>query len=137
MIYVIFNSMEIIFLPGFKALLQTFNRRCFARLDRKQFFYDFRNIFLFVKLQNVVLSGGSTMFRDFGKKLQRGVKRIVDSRLKATEQLSGGNLKVTYLAHLTCIQYILAILISNDNSSSIFMIPSLHSYQSVHGRITS
>jgi len=34
------------------------------------------------------------MFKDFGKKLQRGVKRIVDSRLKATEQLSGGNLKV-------------------------------------------
>ena len=68
------------------------------------------------------------MFRDFGKKLQRGVKRIVDSRLKATEQLSGGNLKVTYLAHLTCIQYILAILILNDNSSLMFMIPSLHSY---------
>lgn len=30
---------------------------------------------------NVVLSGGSTMFKDFGRRLQRDVKRIVDARL--------------------------------------------------------
>ena len=36
------------------------------------------------------------MFKDFGRKLQRGVQRIVDHRLKATEQLSGGNLKVGF-----------------------------------------
>ncbi|XP_067934440.1 actin-related protein 3-like [Watersipora subatra] len=45
--------------------------------------------------KNVVLSGGSTMFKDFGRKLQRGVQKLVDSRLKVTEQLSGGNLKPT------------------------------------------
>ncbi|CAE1327867.1 ACTR3 [Acanthosepion pharaonis] len=43
--------------------------------------------------RNIVLSGGSTMFRDFGRRLQRDVKRIVDARLKASEELSGGRLK--------------------------------------------
>ena len=35
------------------------------------------------------------MFRDFGRKMQRDVKRIVDQRLKLSEELSGGKLKVT------------------------------------------
>ncbi|KAJ8320051.1 hypothetical protein KUTeg_001638 [Tegillarca granosa] len=43
--------------------------------------------------KNIVLSGGSTMFKDFGRKLQRDVKRAVDSRLKASEELSGGRIK--------------------------------------------
>ncbi|PIK57806.1 putative actin-related protein 3 [Apostichopus japonicus] len=43
--------------------------------------------------KNIVLSGGSTMFRDFGRRLKRDVKRIVDARLKLSEQLSGGRLK--------------------------------------------
>ena len=34
------------------------------------------------------------MFRDFGRRLQRDVKRVVDSRLKLSEQLSGGKIKV-------------------------------------------
>jgi len=34
------------------------------------------------------------MFRDFGRRLQRDVKRMVDSRLKLSEELSGGRLKV-------------------------------------------
>jgi len=41
-----------------------------------------------------VLSGGSTMFRDFGKKIQRDVRRLVDARLRLSEELSGGRLKV-------------------------------------------
>lgn len=45
--------------------------------------------------QNIVLSGGSTMFRDFGRRLQRDIKRAVDARLKLSEQLSGGRIKVT------------------------------------------
>jgi len=45
--------------------------------------------------KNIVLSGGSTMFRDFGKRLNRDVRRIVDARLKLTEELSGGRLKPT------------------------------------------
>lgn len=43
---------------------------------------------------NIVLSGGSTMFKDFGKRLQRDIKRAVDARLKISEQLSCGRIKV-------------------------------------------
>ncbi|XP_072181228.1 actin-related protein 3 [Diadema setosum] len=43
--------------------------------------------------KNIVLSGGSTMFRDFGRRLKRDVQKIVDGRLKLSEQLSGGRLK--------------------------------------------
>ncbi|KAL0618523.1 Actin-related protein 3B [Plecturocebus cupreus] len=43
---------------------------------------------------NVVLSGGSTMFRDFGRRLQRDLKRVVDARLRLSEELSGGRIKV-------------------------------------------
>lgn len=35
--------------------------------------------------KNIVLSGGSTMFKDFGKRLQRDVKRIIDDRLNVGE----------------------------------------------------
>lgn len=44
---------------------------------------------------NIVLSGGSTMFRDFGRRLQRDIKRSVDSRLKISESLSEGRIKVS------------------------------------------
>ncbi|XP_060229756.1 actin-related protein 3B isoform X3 [Meriones unguiculatus] len=43
--------------------------------------------------KNVVLSGGSTMFRDFGRRLQRDLKRVVDARLKLSQELSGGRIK--------------------------------------------
>ena len=37
------------------------------------------------------------MFRDFGRRLQRDIKRAVDARLKLSEQLSGGRIKVNNL----------------------------------------
>ncbi|KAL2912339.1 Actin-related protein 3 [Polyrhizophydium stewartii] len=43
--------------------------------------------------KNIVLSGGSTMFKDFSKRLQRDIKRMVDFRLKASEVASQINLK--------------------------------------------
>uniref|UniRef100_A0A183INK8 Actin-related protein 3 n=1 Tax=Soboliphyme baturini TaxID=241478 RepID=A0A183INK8_9BILA len=43
--------------------------------------------------KNVVLSGGSTMFKDFGRRIQRDLKRMVDTRLKQSEDLSGGHIK--------------------------------------------
>ncbi|XP_031572113.1 actin-related protein 3-B [Actinia tenebrosa] len=43
--------------------------------------------------KNIVLSGGSTMFRDFGRRLQRDIKRTVDARLKISETLSAGRIK--------------------------------------------
>lgn len=47
--------------------------------------------------KNIVLSGGSTMFKDFGKRLQRDVKRAVDWRIKRSEELSGGKIKAVPL----------------------------------------
>nr|KAG5714615.1 hypothetical protein BaRGS_000103 [Batillaria attramentaria] len=52
---------------------------------------------IFFHPENIVLSGGSTMFRDFGRKVQRDIKRTVDARLKASEELSGGRIKVGHL----------------------------------------
>ncbi|XP_026308382.1 uncharacterized protein LOC116418398 isoform X5 [Piliocolobus tephrosceles] len=33
------------------------------------------------------------MFRDFGRRLQRDLKRVVDARLRLSEELSGGRIK--------------------------------------------
>eukprot|EP00732_Lithocolla_globosa_P002363 Lithocolla_globosa_v1_NODE_1533_length_2508_cov_1637.233184.p1 type:complete len:415 gc:universal NODE_1533_length_2508_cov_1637.233184:1663-419(-) len=43
--------------------------------------------------KNIVLSGGSTMFKDYGKRLQRDIKRTVDWRIKQSEIISGGRIK--------------------------------------------
>jgi len=47
--------------------------------------------------KNIVLSGGSTMFKDFGRRLQRDVKRSVDWRIKRSFELSGGKIKAVPL----------------------------------------
>jgi len=47
--------------------------------------------------KNVVLSGGSTMFKDFARRLQRDLKRFVDARIKKSEELSGGKYKAVPL----------------------------------------
>lgn len=47
---------------------------------------------------NIVLSGGSTMFKDFGRRLNRDIKRTVDRRLDISAKLSGGNIKPTPVA---------------------------------------
>ena len=39
--------------------------------------------------RNIVLSGGTTMFKDFGRRLQRDIKRIVDTRMAANLQKLG------------------------------------------------
>ncbi|GMI70804.1 DISTORTED TRICHOMES 1, ACTIN-RELATED PROTEIN 3, ARABIDOPSIS THALIANA ACTIN-RELATED PROTEIN 3 [Hibiscus trionum] len=43
--------------------------------------------------KNIVLSGGSTMFKDFHRRLQRDVKRIVDARVQAATAHLGGDIK--------------------------------------------
>lgn len=48
--------------------------------------------------KNIVLSGGTTLFKDFGKRLQRDIKRAVDYRIKRSEELSGGKIKAVPLA---------------------------------------
>lgn len=34
------------------------------------------------------------MFKEFGRRLQRDIKKVVDARLKLSETLSGGHIKV-------------------------------------------
>jgi len=41
--------------------------------------------------ENIVLSGGSTMFNSFARRLQRDVKKISDQRLLHSEKSSGGH----------------------------------------------
>lgn len=43
--------------------------------------------------KNIVLSGGSTMFRDFDRRLQRDIQRVVNARLKTSYSLSQGRLE--------------------------------------------
>ncbi|TQS36918.1 hypothetical protein Golomagni_02623 [Golovinomyces magnicellulatus] len=40
--------------------------------------------------KNIVLSGGSTLYKDFGRRLQRDIKYSVDARIRASEARSGG-----------------------------------------------
>lgn len=40
--------------------------------------------------KNIVLSGGSTLYKDFGRRLQRDIRHMVDDRLRASEALAGG-----------------------------------------------
>jgi len=40
--------------------------------------------------KNIVLSGGTTMFKDFGKRLQRDIKKNVDTRMQANIARLGG-----------------------------------------------
>ena len=69
--------------------------------------YDQRDVFfslflditevlnLFPLVQNIVLSGGSTMFKDFHRRLQRDLKKIVDARVRASNtRLISGDPKV-------------------------------------------
>lgn len=38
--------------------------------------------------QNIVLSGGSTMFKAFGRRLQRDIKRRADARMEANRRIT-------------------------------------------------
>lgn len=53
--------------------------------------------------KNIVLSGGSTLYKDFGRRLQRDIKQLVDARIRASEVKSGGarsgGLEVQVITH--------------------------------------
>ncbi|KAH3906162.1 actin-related protein [Parastagonospora nodorum] len=53
--------------------------------------------------KNIVLSGGSTLYKDFGRRLQRDIRHLVDARIKASEARSGGaksgGLEVSVITH--------------------------------------
>jgi actin-related protein 3 len=40
--------------------------------------------------KNIVLSGGSTLYENFGRRLQRDIRHLVDARIQASEARSGG-----------------------------------------------
>ncbi|TKA33745.1 Actin-related protein 3 [Salinomyces thailandicus] len=40
--------------------------------------------------KNIVLSGGSTLYKDFGRRLQRDIRHLVDARIKDSEVRAGG-----------------------------------------------
>ncbi|KAK9277036.1 hypothetical protein L1049_006575 [Liquidambar formosana] len=46
-----------------------------------------------VDFKNIVLSEGSTMFKDFNRRLQRDLKKVVDTRVLASEARLGGEVK--------------------------------------------
>merc|ERR1712227_426662 len=53
---------------------------------------------------SIVLSGGSTLYKNFGKRLQQDVNNIVKTRIKAMVEASGGTLapkplEVNVLSH--------------------------------------
>ncbi|KAK8938239.1 Actin-related protein 3 [Platanthera guangdongensis] len=58
--------------------------------------------------KNVVLSGGSTMSKDFHRRLQRDLKKIVDARIIASEARRGGDVKLVTLYR--DLQFGLAVL---------------------------
>ena len=47
--------------------------------------------------KKIVLSGGSTIFKDFAHRLQIDLKRTTDARLKLREELSSDRLKPKFI----------------------------------------
>lgn len=47
------------------------------------------------------------MFKDFGRKIQRDVKKVVDVRLRMSEELSQGRIKVKYIY----VEFVVFILV--------------------------
>ncbi|OZJ05099.1 Actin-related protein 3 [Bifiguratus adelaidae] len=43
--------------------------------------------------KNIVLSGGSTMFKNFDRRLQGDISKMVNERVRRSEELSGGKMK--------------------------------------------
>lgn len=68
---------------------ERYKSSCMYSLIRKLFCYSC------MWFQNIVLSGGSTMFKDFHKRLQKDVKKIVDDRIAASSARLGLDVKVS------------------------------------------
>lgn len=55
--------------------------------------------------RNIVLSGGSTMFQSFHRRLQRDIKRIVEARLEASRAFARNNLTITKKAEVKVVSH--------------------------------
>jgi actin-related protein 3 len=61
--------------------------------------------------QNIVLSGGSTMFQHFGNRLKRDLKQLVDRRLDISALSSGSSIKVSHsYSHMIEVSWTLIII---------------------------
>jgi actin-related protein len=69
--------------------------------------------------QNIVLSGGSTMFQHFGQRLKRDLKLLVDRRLEASAISSKSSLKVGIHNKFT------SLCLSRHDSRPVLMSTSL------------
>lgn len=61
------------------------------------------------------------MFKDFHRRLQRDIKKIVDARLHASEARVGGELKVRFFC-CVCNVYLAMDLLSSVSEQSINLI---------------
>lgn len=57
-------------------------------------------------MQNIVLSGGSTMFDHFGQRLKRDLKNMVDRRIADSEVSSGSAMRV-------CLAFCMVVSMAN------------------------
>lgn len=67
------------------ATVQSCPIDCRRNLCMFQFFIFANTLFID---KNIVLSGGSTMFKNFGKRLQRDIKKVVDARLQKSMEMT-------------------------------------------------
>ncbi|KAG4301018.1 hypothetical protein PCANB_002642 [Pneumocystis canis] len=84
--------------------------------------------------KNIVLSGGSTMFKDFSKRLQRDIKHIVDTRIQKSEENSctkSGGLDVNVISHKNQKNavFVGASLISQAVSFLSFLMNNIDSFK--------
>ncbi|CAI7795232.1 unnamed protein product [Closterium sp. NIES-53] len=49
--------------------------------------------------KNIVLSGGSTMFKDFGRRLQRDVKKAIEARMAGSSEPKASDIEVAVVSH--------------------------------------
>jgi hypothetical protein len=86
-------------------LPQSIQGELFTRFAGSEcFFYSHisETLCLFTLSQNIVLSGGSTMFKDFHRRLQRDLKKIVDARVHSSNVRVSGDAKVQSYLLLLC-----------------------------------
>jgi actin-related protein 3 len=67
--------------------------------------YISETLCLFTLSQNIVLSGGSTMFKDFHRRLQRDLKKIVDARVRSSNARVSGDAKVQFFLFVIALLF--------------------------------
>ena len=70
------------------------------------YFFTRSNLRHIIAFMSMLVYFMSVLFQDFARRMHRDVKKLVDARLTATAELSGGNLTVCFLPRVTfCVLY--------------------------------